>query len=106
MPPALIALGWTRPKTAVGLSAPFILGNSITGLISVLISGQTIVQEFPVFAVAALLGAAVGSALAFRFSDKVVRLLLAVIVSFAGIRLLTRWLHRSAFLSRFGLHTS
>jgi hypothetical protein len=88
--PALIVLGWTGPKQAAGLSAPFIFGNSITGLVGTIVVGQRLAPEFPLYAGVALLGAAVGTALTQRFSDRIVRLLLAGLVSIAGFRLMSR----------------
>lgn len=88
--PALIVLGWARPKEAAGLSAPFILGNSITGLAGALLSGQQLASEFPLYAAAALLGAAVGTAFTRRLSERITRLVLAAIVAFAGFRLMSR----------------
>lgn len=88
--PALIVLGWARPKEAAGLSAPFILGNSITGLAGVLLSGQQIAAEFPLYAAVALMGAVVGTSLTQRISERSVRLLLAGLVSVAGFRLMSK----------------
>lgn len=88
--PALIVLGWARPKQAAGLSAPFILGNSITGLAGTLLAGQHLAPEFPLYAGVALLGAAVGTMLTQRFSERIIRFVLAAIVSIAGIRLMSR----------------
>lgn len=88
--PALIVLGWARPKEAAGLSAPFILGNSITGLIGTLYAGQSLAAEFPLYATVALLGAVIGTAFTHRISERAVRLVLAAIVSIAGIRLTSK----------------
>lgn len=88
--PALIVLGWARPREAAGLSAPFILGNSITGLAGALLSGQQLAPDFGLFAAAALLGAAAGTVFTRRLSERAIRLVLAGIVAIAGIRLLSR----------------
>lgn len=88
--PALIVLGWARPKEAAGLSGPFILGNSMTGLAGALLAGQQLAPEFPLFACVALLGAAVGTAAILRISDRVVRFVLAAIVAVAGVRLMAK----------------
>lgn len=88
--PALIVLGWAKPKEAAGLSAPFILGNSITGLTGALLSGQQLAGEFPLYAAAALLGAAAGVAITRRLSERIIRFVLAGIVSIAGFRLMSR----------------
>jgi uncharacterized membrane protein YfcA len=88
--PALIVLGWARPKEAAGLSAPFILGNSLTGLAGTLLAGQQFAPELPLFACVALLGAAVGTAAILRISERVVRFVLAAVVGVAGVRLMTK----------------
>lgn len=87
---ALIALGWARPKEAAGLSAPFILGNSVTGLAGALLAGQRFAPELPLFACVALLGAAVGTAAILRIPERMVRFVLAVILAVAGVRLAAR----------------
>jgi len=88
--PALIVLGWAQPREAAGLSAPFILGNSMTGLVGALLAGQSVAPELPLFASVALLGAAVGTAAVLRISERVVRFVLAAIVAVAGLRLMAR----------------
>lgn len=88
--PALIMLGWARPKEAAGLSAPFILGNSLTGLVGTLLAGQQFAPELPLYACVALLGAAIGTAAILRISERMVRFVLAVILAVAGLRLTAR----------------
>jgi len=88
--PAPIVLGWARPKEAAGLSAPFILGNSVAGLAGALLAGQRFAPELPLFACAALLGAAVGTAAILRISERMVRFVLAAILAVAGLRLAAR----------------
>ena len=88
--PALIVLGWARPREAAGLSAPFIFGNSVTGLAGALLAGQPLAPEFPLYAAVALLGAALGTVFTQRVSERAIRVLLAGIVSIAGVRLLSR----------------
>ena len=88
--PALIVLGWARPKQAAGLSAPFILGNSLTGLAGTLLAGQQFAPGLPLFACVALLGAAVGSAAILHVSERMVRFVLAAVIAVAGLRLAAR----------------
>ena len=89
--PALIVLGWATVGRVAGLSAPFILGNSITGLAGVLFAGQHLAPDFPLFASVALIGAVIGTLLAQRYlTERAIRLALAAVVSFAGFRLKTR----------------
>lgn len=89
--PALIVLAWTSPRQAAALSPPFILGNSLTGLAGALAAGQTMAAELPVYAGAALVGAAVGTMIGRRFlSERTTRFVLSGILLVAGLRLLTR----------------
>ncbi|ANY81283.1 brp/Blh family beta-carotene 15,15'-monooxygenase [Microvirga ossetica] len=87
--PVLITLGWASPKRAAAISAPFILANSVVGLVGVLASGQRVPPEAAVLVPAALLGAAVGTWIGLRYmSEKTTRWMLAGILAFAGVRLL------------------
>ena len=89
--PLIIALGWASPKRAAALSPPFILCNSVVGLAGVLISGQRATSAASLYAVAALAGAVIGSTIALRWmSERTTRYVLAVILLFAGSRLLLR----------------
>jgi|SRR6185437_2014081 uncharacterized protein len=87
--PALIALHWASPKQTAALSAPFILANSIVGLIGALFSGQSPSSHFGFYAVAALAGAIVGTAIGLRWlSQMATRLVLGAILLAAGVQLL------------------
>ena len=89
--PLIIALGWASPKRAAALSPPFILCNSVVGLLCVLIAGQRLTSNMPLYAVGALVGAVLGSAIARRgMSQRATRYVLAIILLFAGLRLLLR----------------
>lgn len=90
--PLLIALGWASPRSAAGLSAPFILANSVLGLTGVLIVGQhRLAPGAPLYAAAALAGAALGTTIGLRWmSQHATRHVLALILAFAGVRLLLR----------------
>jgi uncharacterized membrane protein YfcA len=89
--PILIALGWASPKGAAHLSPPFILVNSIIGLVAVLLAGQRLAPSAGLFAVLALIGAAAGTWIGLRFmSERATKWVLASILLFVGIRLLLR----------------
>jgi uncharacterized protein len=89
--PLLIALGWASPKRAVQLSPPFILCNSVLGLAGVLLAGQQLAPHTFIYSLAALAGAIIGTAIGRRWmSERGTRYVLAVILLFAGIRLLFR----------------
>jgi uncharacterized membrane protein YfcA len=87
--PALIALHWASPKQTAALSAPFILANSAVGLVGVLLAGQSPSSHFDLYALAALGGAIVGTAIGLSWlSEAATRYVLAGILLAAGIQLL------------------
>jgi uncharacterized protein len=87
--PTLIALGWASPKQTAALSAPFILANSAVGLVGVPFAGQFPSSHFGLYAVAALGGAVVGTAIGLRWlGQTATRFILAGILLVAGIQLL------------------
>lgn len=87
--PILIGFGWMTARQAAALSAPFILGNSITGLIGVLAAGQRPAADVGLYAIAALAGAAAGTLIGQRFmSERTTRYVLAAILVVSGARLL------------------
>jgi uncharacterized protein len=87
--PTLIALHWASPKQTAALSAPFILANSAVGLVGVLLAGQLPSSHFGLYALAALGGAIVGTAIGLRWlGQAATRFVLAAILIAAGIQLL------------------
>lgn len=89
--PLLIAIGWMSPRRAAALSPPFILCNSVTGLLGVMLAGQELTTGIAVYSLGALLGAIVGSAIGLRWmTERSTRFALTAILLFAGIRLLFR----------------
>lgn len=89
--PLLIVFGWASAKRAAGLSAPFILVNSVLGFAGTLLAGQRVASGVEFYAVAALFGAALGTSIGLRWmTERTTRTLLAFILLFAGIQLLLR----------------
>lgn len=87
--PTLIALHWASPRQTAALSAPFILVNSIVGLIGVLFAGQFPSSHFGFYALAALGGAIAGTFIGLRWLSQVAtRLILGAILIGAGAQLL------------------
>ncbi|WP_336492243.1 hypothetical protein [Methylobacterium nigriterrae] len=79
---------WLR-KRAAGVSAPFILANSLVALVGVLAVGQRPAAGSAIYAGAALLGAVLGTAIGLRWlSQAATRYILALILLLAGGRLL------------------
>lgn len=87
--PILIALQWASPKQTATLSAPFILANSIVGLGGTAYAGQFPAPDTWIYAVAALIGAMIGTVAGLRWlSQRMTRYILAAILGTAGIQLL------------------
>jgi hypothetical protein len=87
--PVLIALHWASPRQTAALSAPFILANSIVGLMGVLYAGQLPSPHFALYATAALGGTIAGTAIGLKwFSQGTTRYVLAAILLAAGVQLL------------------
>jgi len=87
--PLLIFMHWARATVASGVSALFILVNSLSGLLG----NVAATKQLPVFAlplaVAAICGGAVGSYLGSqRFPHTAIKRLLAVVLTIAGLKLI------------------
>lgn len=87
--PLLVLAGWARIKTAAAISAVFILCNSVSGLVGNL----STTKSFPSFGAlpvaAATLGGALGSWLGSqRLPQTVIKRLLAVVLTIAGLKLI------------------
>jgi uncharacterized membrane protein YfcA len=83
--PLLLFFGWAGARQATGLTAPFILMNSMAGLAGNVMSLRSLPAEMPWFMVAAVLGTAVGTQLGIRwFSIVALQRMLAVVVLVAG----------------------
>lgn len=87
--PILIAMRWASPKQTAALSAPFILANSIVGLIGAMYAGQTPSSQTWLYALAALAGAMIGTTVGLRWlSQTMTCYALAIILGTAGLQLL------------------
>ncbi|MBV9215592.1 MAG: sulfite exporter TauE/SafE family protein [Acidobacteria bacterium] len=91
--PVLLLAGWSETKTAAGVSAAFILVNSIAGLFGNLAGNYDAFGRLPgtvwLWIAAAAVGGLVGSFLgAKRFDSLTMRRVLAVVLLFAGIKLI------------------
>jgi uncharacterized membrane protein YfcA len=87
--PVLLLAKWSETKTAAGVSAMFILVNSISGLAGNL--GQATVLPFGVWfwITAAVAGGLIGSTLGSkRFNSLTLRRVLAIVLMFAGVKLI------------------
>ena len=87
--PLLLLLGWAGPRETAGVSAPFILVNSIAGLAGRGVGDLAGLQGmFLALAGAALVGGWLGARLGSRRLDTTtIRRLLAVVVALAAVKL-------------------
>lgn len=87
--PLLILARWSDARAAAGVSAPFILVNSIAGLAGHLSAGATLPTALPLWAAAALIGGAIGAHHGSRrFAGPVLRKLLALVLVIAAGKLI------------------
>jgi uncharacterized membrane protein YfcA len=88
--PLLLMLGWARTKQTSAVAAPFILVNSAAGLAAVFIAGNASLPGYVAFLAPAVivggwLGAEYGSR---RFTNPLVRRVLAVVLAAAGAKMI------------------
>jgi uncharacterized membrane protein YfcA len=88
--PLLLFFGWAGARASSGITAPFILVNSIAGLAGNLLVLRGLPPELPYFVLAALLGAVVGTQIGIKLASPVMlQRLLAVVLLVAGLKFLT-----------------
>lgn len=87
--PVLLFLGWAGAKQSAGITSPFILINSVAGLLGNLVSVAYLPPELPIYATAALAGAMLGTQLAIRWlSPGALQRVLAVVLLIASFKLM------------------
>jgi uncharacterized membrane protein YfcA len=87
--PILLFMHWTRAKETAGVSAPFILVNSVAGIAGHLASVKFLPDTVYILAFPAILGGIIGSSLASRkFANTTMYRLLAAVLFIAGIKLI------------------
>ncbi|NPV89512.1 MAG: sulfite exporter TauE/SafE family protein [Firmicutes bacterium] len=87
--PLLIFTGWANTREILGLSAAFVLANSISGLLGNLTSVTLLPNYVPVLAVAAILGGLIGTSIGInRATTLTIRRILAVVLVIAAVKLL------------------
>jgi uncharacterized protein len=88
--PVLLLMHWCKAKTAAGVSALFILVNSAAGLVGNYQQASAVPSEAWTWIAAATAGGLIGSTLGARQFDSItLRRVLALVLIFAGIKLLT-----------------
>jgi uncharacterized membrane protein YfcA len=87
--PILIFSRWAYARQAAGVSAAFILCTSIAGLTGAFTQGATLPGEWPIWAVAAVVGGLAGSYLGSRrYPTTWLRRLLPVVLVIAGLKMM------------------
>lgn len=87
--PLLLFMGWAGTKQTAGVSAAFILVNSVAGIAGHLASVKFLPSDIYLFAIAAVLGGTIGSHLGSKkFANPVLYSLLAVVLLIAGAKLM------------------
>jgi uncharacterized membrane protein YfcA len=87
--PLIILAGWAGARTAAGISAAFILANSISGLAGNLAALGSIPAQIPIWLVVVAVGALIGSELgARRLNVTNLRRALALVLVIAGLKLI------------------
>jgi hypothetical protein len=87
--PVLLFTGWARTRLTSGVSAAFILVNSLAGLAGTTTSLRALPAGLPLWAVAALTGGVIGTQLGSRWLPvPVLRYLLAAVLVIAGVKLM------------------
>jgi uncharacterized membrane protein YfcA len=87
--PLLVLAGWATVREAAGVAVPFILVNSIAGLVGGGLVPAALPKAMPLWLLSVLVGGGVGSWLGSRrLPSLAIRRLLAVVLFLAGIKLL------------------
>ncbi|CAN5592511.1 sulfite exporter TauE/SafE family protein [soil metagenome] len=87
--PVLLLMNWTETKRAAGISAMFILVNSISGLAGNYAQVAQLSSRVFVWIIVAVIGGIIGSTLGSqRFNSLTLRRVLAIVLLFAGVKLI------------------
>jgi len=85
--PLLILMGWARTMVASGISAPFILVNSIFGLLGNISATQHVPTFALPLAMAVIIGGTIGSYYGSqKLPHRAIKRLLAVVLAIAGLK--------------------
>jgi uncharacterized membrane protein YfcA len=86
--PLLLFLGWSETRQASGVVAVFILCNSTAGLLGNFTTLKALPPDLPLYAIAVLLGAVVGTAFGIRFATSMILKALGIVLIIAGLKLI------------------
>jgi uncharacterized membrane protein YfcA len=89
--PLLLMLGWAGTKQTSAVAAPFILVNSVAGLIAVFVAKNATLPSYVwILGVAVLVGGWLGAEYGSRrFANPMVRRILAVVLALAGAKMVS-----------------
>ena len=87
--PLILFLGWSTTRETSGIAAVFILLNSLFGLAGNYASIQNLPSQLPLFVIATMIGAIIGTTLGIKiYSTKTIKRVLASVLFIAGLKLL------------------
>ena len=87
--PLILFAGWTSARVASGISAAFILANSISGLLGNVTSLGSLPPALPIWLAAVAAGGLIGAELgARRLGTPALRRVLAIVLVIAGLKLI------------------
>jgi len=87
--PLLLYMGWAETRATSGVAAPFILVNSIAGLLGHFSSVALLPSSIPIWGVAAVIGGWIGASYGSkRAPAPVLRQLLSLVLVVAGVKLI------------------
>lgn len=87
--PLLLLMGWATIKQAAGVSAAFILVNSISGLLGYLTKFPTLPSSLWIWSICAAIGGWIGAEYGSkRMGSHKLQLVLAVVLAIAGVKLI------------------
>lgn len=87
--PILVFFSWAKIRVISGVAAAFILVNSISGLLGVLTKSPTLPEGLAYWALAAIVGGWIGAEYGSkRLANPTIRKLLAIVLVFAGSKML------------------
>ncbi|MEH2551644.1 putative membrane protein YfcA [Bradyrhizobium sp. AZCC 2262] len=86
--PLVLFLGWSETRKASGVAALFILCNSVAGLLGNVAIVKALPAELPIYAIAVVLGAIVGTTFGIRFAVPMILKALGAVLIIAGLKLI------------------
>jgi uncharacterized protein len=87
--PLILSMGWAETRATSGVAAPFILVNSIAGLLGHIASVSQLPPNVPVWGAAALIGGWIGASYGSKRAPvPVLRQLLSLVLVVAGVKLI------------------